>query len=82
MVEEIAAAYYSTGKEFSIVTSHPAMIATLAKSENWKCNRSYSVSPFGDSILYSDVRATCGFIFKGEPKEDNAKRLGITQTKY
>lgn len=81
MVEEIAAAYYSTGKEFSIVTSHPAMIATLAKSENWKCNRSYSVSPFGDSILYSDVRATCGFIFKGEPKEDNAKRLGITQTK-
>lgn len=77
LLEVIAAAYFATGKEFSIVTSHPAMIATLAKSPKWRCSRSYSTSGFSESMLYADQRLTCSFVFTGEPNRDYATALGI-----
>jgi ABC-type lipoprotein export system ATPase subunit len=82
LTERIAAAYSATGKEFLINTSHPAMIASLAKSPVWRCSRAYAVSEpsagaSDGSRLYSDQRATCGFIFTGQPDRDAAKALGI-----
>lgn len=77
LLEVIAAGYYATGKEFSIVTSHPAMIATLAKSSKWRCSREYSASVFSKSIAYLDQRVTCGFVFTGEPNEEYARSLGL-----
>ena len=77
LLEVIAAGYYATGKEFSIVTSHPAMIATLAKSTKWRTLREYSTSTLGKSIPYLDQRVTCGFVFTGEPSEEYARSLGL-----
>jgi ABC-type lipoprotein export system ATPase subunit/GNAT superfamily N-acetyltransferase len=80
LTDVIAAAYSATGKEFSVVTSHPAMIAGMARSAKWRCTKAYDTNPPSMGISGLDTsgsRLTCGFVFSGEPNPDAAKSLGL-----
>ncbi|MBL8867364.1 MAG: GNAT family N-acetyltransferase [Planctomycetia bacterium] len=85
LTDLIAAAYSATGKEFTVVTSHPALIARMARHQHWRCISGYSFAgQFGGSMGVapsSGLRQTASFVFNGPPDGEIAENLGITKSK-
>lgn len=86
LTDLIAAAYSATGKEFSVVTSHPALIARMARHRDWRCIRGYdfaeSSASHGVAVgrASSGLRQTASFVFNGPPDPETASALAILKS--
>lgn len=86
LTDLIAAAYSATGKEFTVVTSHPALIARMARHQHWRCINGYHFA--GTSVSHSSTtgpassgqRLTASFVFNGPPDSETATALGILKS--
>jgi energy-coupling factor transporter ATP-binding protein EcfA2 len=86
MSEFVASLFVSTGKPYTSVTSHPAMIHHRARSAHWRMSRSpsrirprhrrdHQMAAWTKTI--SSRRVTASFEYVGKPNSDIAARFGI-----
>ena len=82
VLAQVAAAYTATGKPFSVVTSHPAMVAHMAAAKNWRCSWAYGIRKFSETCteraLAGGTRSTCTFVWCGPPDPAACAAWGLT----
>jgi hypothetical protein len=78
-ISEFAASLFAaTGKSYSSVTSHPAMIHHRARSELWRMIRGPSRVPRGGNVpIQSSRRMTASFRYVGPARRELARQFGI-----
>lgn len=82
LTEYVCGLFRATGKPVSIVTSHPAMVHSYARSKKWDMRRKPSRAERSKSThdmekTKSVSRITAGFEYKGKPKPEDALAFGI-----
>jgi hypothetical protein len=82
MTEYICGLFRAKGVPATIVTSHPAMVHSYAKSKKWDMVRKPSRSKPSSSDhnlekTKATTRITAGFEYKGEPRPKDAEAFGL-----